>query len=121
MERYRLMEMLNFITTEIHKGFSPLFGADHMVANKEGQAQLLEFTRSRLGARIGRLSDILSEQPYLMGQQITIADFYALTCLRWAKFVHFDLSPWPVITEYLARLHERPSVLKAIEAEGLKG
>jgi glutathione S-transferase len=120
MERYKLMEMLNFITTEIHKGFSPLFGADSIVPNKEGNAQLREFTKTKLATRVGRLADILSKQPYLMGSQVTIADFYAMTCLRWSKAVQFDLSPWPVIGEYMARLHDRPSVQTAIKAEGLK-
>ncbi len=121
MERYKLMEMLNFITTEIHKGFSPLFAADSMVANKEGNAQLKEFAKARLGQRIGFLADTLSKQPFLMGSTMTIADSYALTCLRWSKIVSVDLSPWPTITSYMARMHERPSVMKAIQAEGLKG
>ncbi|CAN5677850.1 glutathione transferase GstA [soil metagenome] len=121
MERYHLMEMLNFITSEIHKGFSPLFGADTIVPNKEGNAQLREFTLKKLATRVGHLADVLANKPYLMGEQVTIADFYAMTCLRWSKSVGFDLTPWPAITSFMARMQERPSVLTAIKAEGLKG
>lgn len=121
MERYRLMEMMNYLTTELHKGFSPLFAADKMVPNKEGSAELREYTRGQLSIRIEFLAEILKKQPYLMGAKFTIADIYATTILRWAAYVHFDLSPWPSVQDYLKRVQERPSVQAAIKAEGLKG
>ena len=120
MERYRLMEMMNYLTTELHKGFSPLFAADKMVPNKEGSVELRDYTKAQLSIRIGFLADILKKQPYLMGAKFTIADIYATTILRWAAYVHFDLSPWPVIQDYLKRMQDRPSVQAAIKAEGLK-
>ena len=120
-ERYRLMEMLNFITTEIHKGFSPLFNADGMVSSKEGNTQLRDFTKSKLGQRIGYLAGILAKQPYLLGDKVTVADVYLMTCLRWSAYVGYDLSSWPSITAFLTRMHDRPSVQMAIKAEGLKG
>ncbi len=121
VERYRLMEMLNFITTEIHKGFSPLFNADGMVPSKEGNTQLRDFTKSRLGQRIGFLDGILAKQPYLLGDKMTVADVYLMTCLRWSVYVGFDLSAWPAVTSFMGRMQDRPSVQMAIKAEGLKG
>ena len=121
MARYRLMEMMNFLTTELHKGFSPLFAADRMVKNKEGNAELREATKAQLARRVEYLADILKKQPYLMGAKFTIADIYALTILRWSAYAQFDLSPWPVVQEYVRHLQDRPSVQAAIQAEGLKG
>ncbi len=121
VERYRLMEMLNFITTEIHKGFSPLFNADGMVPSKEGNTQLRDFTKTKLGLRVGYLADILAKQPYLLGEKMTVADVYLMTCLRWSAYTGFDLSAWPSITGFMARMQDRPSVQMAIKAEGLKG
>lgn len=121
MERYDLMEMMNFLTSELHKGFTPLFNADKMVANPEGVKQLRESVTTTLGKRIGFLADILSKRKYLMGDEMTIADIYALTILRWSGYVGLSLAPWPAITAFIGRMQERPSVQAAIKAEGLKG
>lgn len=121
MERYRLMEMMNFLTTELHKGFSPLFGADNMVQNPEGRTQLKESTKKTLAKRFDYLSGILAKRPYIMGTEMTIADIYAVTILRWSAYVGLDMTPWPVLQAFVARMQDRPSVQAAIKAEGLKG
>lgn len=120
MERYRLMEMMNFLTTEIHKGYSPLFGASHMVKGEEAVVQLKEFTKTKLAKRFGHLSVILSDRPYLMGDKMTIADVYLFTILRWSGAVHVDLKPFAKLVEFVKRMTDRPSVQAAIKAEGLK-
>lgn len=121
MERYELMEMMNFITTELHKGFSPLFGADGIVKNAEGKAELIESTKKSLAKRFSYVDEILAKQPYLMGNQMTIADIYLLTVLRWTFFMKIDLAPWPALSAFVSKMQDRPSVQKAIKAEGLKG
>lgn len=121
MERYRLMEIMNFLTTELHKGFSPLFGTDNLVQNPEGKAQLKDATKKTLAKRFAYLSGILAKRPYLMGSQMTIADIYAMTILRWSAYVGLDMTPWPVLQAFVTRMQDRPSVQAAIKAEGLKG
>lgn len=112
MARYRLMEMLNFISSEIHKSFTPLFHDTTPPAT-------VEAFRATLAKRIGVLAAVLEKSPYLLGEHFTVADAYLFTTLSWSRYVKFDLEPWPVVTAYLARLAERPSIHEAMAAEGL--
>jgi glutathione S-transferase len=108
-ERYRVMEALNFIATEIHKGFSPLWYPDTP-----------ELTRERaiahLGKRFAIVEEALKQHPFLLGSTFTIADAYLYTVASWSRFLKLDLSTWPQLGEYLARIAERPAV-KAAKAE----
>lgn len=112
LERYRQMEWLNFIATEVHKQFSPFFRPETPPETKEQHTKIL-------GRRFSFLSDTLSKQPYLAGQTFTAPDAYLCTVLGWAGHVKIDLSPWPHLTDYLTRVRARPAVLKALKSEGL--
>ncbi|MFP2925325.1 glutathione transferase GstA [Pyxidicoccus sp. 3LG] len=112
MERYRLQEMLNFISTEVHKGFSPLFNP---AFPEEGK----KITRERLATRFKVLDGILSKNTYLLGDQFTVADAYLFTTLNWTRPTNIDLSPYPALQGYHARIAERPHVQAAMKAEGL--
>jgi len=112
MERYRLMEWLNYISTELHKGFSPLF---HPKAPEEWKLIAVE----TLGRRIALVAQQLGSSSYLMGEKFTVADAYLFTVLGWARYVKLDLSPWPVLADYLKRIAARPAVKAAMLAEGL--
>ena len=112
IERYRLQEWLNFISTEIHKGFSPLFNPNASEDSKGAARKLL--TR-----RISFAATALEDRDYLLGKTFTVADAYLFTVLRWTHHVEFDLSPWPVLKEYLDRVAVRPAVKAAMKAEGL--
>jgi glutathione S-transferase len=114
MERYRLQEWLNFIATELHKGSSPLYNP---VATDEFKTAL----KQRLASRWAVLEKGLEGKPYLMGDHFTVADGYAFYVMRsWQAFIKEDLSKWPLLVEYYARLAARPSVAASLEAEGLK-
>jgi glutathione S-transferase len=114
-ERVRLQERLNFISTELHKGFSPLFNPrtpeDYKVVVKE--------TLTKRYALVAHKFDE-TKQPYLMGDRFTVADAYLFTVTSWAKYVSFDLGPWPVLGQYLERVAARPAVQAAMKAEHLK-
>lgn len=110
MERYRLQEWLNFISTEIHKGFSPLFGS-------KTPSEWKEVVRENLAARLDVLVGLLGDRPFLLGDTFTAADAYLFTTLRWGKFVDFSLDRWPALVAYVARIAARPSVQAAMEAE----
>ncbi len=112
MERYRLQELLNFISTEIHKGFSPLF-------NPSYPEEVKKTFRENLGKRFDHLNGPLEKGPFLMGEQFTVADAYLFTVLNWCKWVDIDLSKWPVLQAYQGRVAARPHVQAALKAEGL--
>lgn len=119
IERYRLMETLHFISTELHKGFSPLFGADRMLKSQEGIAELKDFTKKKLAQRFEMINHMLSERPYITGDKFTIADAYLFVILRWSDKMKVDTSAFPKIQAYYQNLNQRPSVQKALAAEGL--
>jgi len=112
VERYRLQEWLNFISTELHKQFSPLFDP----ASESGlKARQIE----RIGGRFDWISKQLGGRDYLMGSSFTVADAYFFTILAWCRHVGIDLAKWPVLTAYKARVEQRPQVREALKAEGL--
>ncbi|MDB4954336.1 MAG: Glutathione S-transferase [Myxococcales bacterium] len=113
MERYRLMEWLNFIATELHKGTSPLYSP---VANDDYKANL----KQRLDSRWNVLAAGIKGKPFLMGDKFTIADGYAFYVLRgWIHPIKETLTKWPDLADYYERLAARPTVAAALEAEGI--
>lgn len=112
MERYRLQEWLNYIATEIHKSYSPLF-------NKVLPEEAKSLARNLLARRLGYVETQLASKPYLMGEQFTVADAYLFVVLNWSRGVGFDLEPFPNIKDYVARIAVRPAVQAAMKAEGL--
>jgi len=110
--RYRLMQWLNFISTELHKTYSPLF--DPRVP-PDCKAQFTE----RLAERFAHVAAVLETQPYLMGERFSVADAYLFTVSSWVPHVGLDLSPWPALTAYQGRVAARPAVRQALAEEGL--
>jgi glutathione S-transferase len=111
-ERYQLMEMLNYITSEVHKGFSPLF-------NKEASHEWKAAAKSALGKKFDWLSAYLKGRSFLLGNAFTVADAYLFTVLNWPAHVGIDLSKWPVLADYHSRIAQRPKVQQAMKEEGL--
>lgn len=112
MERYKLMEWLNFISTELHKGFGALFNPNTPQAWREMVQQMT-------GRRLDFVAKSLQGQPYLMGSSFMAADAYLFTVLSWTAHLNIDLSGWPVLKEYLARVAGRPAVRQTLAEEGL--
>ena len=112
MERYRLNEWLHFISTEIHKQFGPLWHAETPDATKATQ-------RATLGKRFDFVAKALAKQPYLTGGAFTVADAYLFTVTNWSATLNVDLTPWPALREYQARVAARPKVHAAMKAEHL--
>jgi glutathione S-transferase len=111
-ERYQLMEILNYLTSEVHKTFTPLF-------NPASSAELKEAAVTNLGKRFDWLSSFLGKKSFLLGNTFTVADAYLFTLLNWTHFVKIDLGKWPVLAAYQARIAQRPKVQEAMKAEGL--
>jgi len=112
VERYRLQEWLNFITSELHKQFSPLFAAD-----TPGEYKAI--AKQKIAKRFDWVSQQLEGKDYLMGKQFTVADGYLFVMLHWCKFVGIDLAKWPALQGFQARVAARPKVQEALVAEGL--
>jgi glutathione S-transferase len=111
-ERYRLQETLNFLTTELHKNFSPLF-------NPAIPDEVKTFFRDRLTSKMKYLDGQLAGRDFLMGNQFTVADGYLFTLLRWADAHKLDLSAMTNLMAYKARIAARPMVQEAMTKEGL--
>ena len=111
MERYRLMEWLNFIATEVHKAYWPLFHDGAEVENTKA--------REKLARNFGWIEKRLGKSPWLMGEQFTVADAYLITVLNWMRAAGIDIAPWPGLKEYRDRARKRPAVVAAMEAEGM--
>ena len=112
MERYRLQEWLNYITSELHKPIGSMF-------HKEQSADWKAAVVKKLGTHLTWLSKQLEGKDYLMGGHFSVADGYLFTVLNWTNFIGFDLKPWPVLTAYQGRVGARPKVQAALRAEGL--
>jgi len=111
-ERYQLMEILNYISTELHKSYSPLF-------NPKTSADWKASALAGLDKKFAWLTQFLKDKTYLMGNTFTVADAYLFTVLRWSGRVGVDLAKWPVLTAYTARIEQRPQVRQALKDEGL--
>ena len=112
-ERYKLLEWLNYITTELHKNLGPMFSP---VLADDAKA----FFKDRAMGKFKYLETQIGDHDYLMGKQFTVADGYLFTMLMWAADrLNFDLSSLPKLTAYKARVAARPKVQEALTKEGL--
>jgi glutathione S-transferase len=111
-DRYKLLEWLNFITTELHKNFGPMFSP---VLADEAKA----FFKDRVMGKFKYVDSQLAGRDHLMGSQFTVADGYLFTMLSWADRLKFDLSEMPNLMAYKARVGARPKVQEALTKEGL--
>jgi glutathione S-transferase len=112
LERYRVQEWLNFITSELHKSFGPIFRPTTPDAYKT-------ISKENLGKRFDWLDQQLAGRQYLMGDKFTVADAYLFTVLRWSARVEIELGKWPNLKAYVDRVGARPKVQAAMKAEGL--
>ena len=114
LKRVRLQELLNFLSSELHKAFGPFFSGEALSADRRSEAE------RNVARRIGHIEQRLgNERSFLLDETFTVADAYAFVVLNWANFVGIDLSPWPRTQAYVELIRARPSVVKAMTTEGL--
>src|SRR5215813_12328579 len=111
-ERYRVQEWLNFITSELHKNFSPLFRPNTPDAYKQ-------IARQNIEGRFKWVDQKLAGRQYLMGEQFTVPDAYLFVMTNWAQRVDIPLDPYPNLKAFRERVAARPKVKEAMKAEGL--
>jgi glutathione S-transferase len=112
INRYRVQEWLNFVASEMHKTYGPLF-------RPTTPEEFKVLSRELIGRRVAWLDKELAGKQYLMGDKFTVADAYLFTVLRWSPRVGIDLSKSPNVTAYMDRVAARPKVQEALKAEGL--
>lgn len=112
--RYKALEWLTFISTELHKGFSPLWSPSSGIADKEA-------AWDRLSQRLTFVDEQLKRNDFILGRQFSVADAYLFTVLNWAGMLKRSLEQWPAICAYMQKVRQRPAVAAVLQAEGLKG
>ena len=110
--RYRVLETANFISTELHKNFGPLFNPATTDEARKDQMELV-------GKRLDIVNSQLEGRDFLVGDQFSIADAYLTTVLGWANFIKLDLAPWPNLGAYAGKMMSRPGVVATLKAEGM--
>ena len=110
--RYRVMEWQNYITSELHKSFTPLFNPALDAAAKQTLSALLR-------KKLAWVNDKLADGAFLTGDHFTAADAYLFTVLGWTRHVGLDIADLPHVQRFLAAVAQRPAVRQAMEAEGL--
>ena len=113
INRYRTLEWLNYIATELHKGFTPLFRPDTPEDYKPTARALLD-------KKLAYIDESLANAQWISGSRFTIADAYLFTVLRWAFAVKLEMAGYKNIAAYMERVAARPAVAAAMTAEGLK-
>jgi len=112
LARYRVMEWLTFISSEVHKSYSPLFRPTTPEDYKP-------VARALLAQRLGYVNEKLAGKQFLLGDQFTVADAYLFVVVNWSRAVDVDLSPFPDLQQFQQRVAKRPAVQSAMKAEGL--
>lgn len=112
MARYHTQEWLNFVTSDLHKVFAPLF-------RPTTPDEYVKITKENLANKFAYLDKHLAGKQYLTGDKFTVADAYCFVIVGWSKYKNIDLAPYPNLRAYMDRIAARPKVQEAMKAEGL--
>jgi glutathione S-transferase len=110
-ERYRVLEWLNYVTSEVHKTFSPLWG--------DNEPAVKAYAQKNLEKKFDWLDKQLAGKKFLTGDTFTVADAYLFAVVNWTNFLGIDQAKWPNLKAFQDRVAARPKVQEAMEAEGL--
>jgi glutathione S-transferase len=113
-ERFQVQQWLTFVSSELHKVFSP------WLFHKETADTTRQAVKDKIATRFAELDAHLAKNEWLAGRVFTVADAYAFAIVNWVPWVGMNLSAWPHLAAYMDRLRARPQVRAALEAEGLK-
>jgi glutathione S-transferase len=112
LRRYRVLEWLNYVATELHKGFAPLW-------NPASTDEAKQATRDLLSKKFDFVQKQLGNGPYMLGKAFTLPDAYLFVMLTWTRIHQIDLARWPGLTAFFDRVKARPAAQAAMRAEGL--
>jgi glutathione S-transferase len=112
LRRYRVLEWVNFVATELHKSFGPLF-------NPTAGEETKQLARDTIAKKLDFVEQQIGDRPYLLGDQFTLPDAYLFVMLGWTTGQGMDLSHWPRLAAFRERLSKRESVREVLAFEGL--
>ncbi len=112
LQRYRVLEWVNFVATELHKSFGPLF-------NPAAGDEAKQLARDTIAKKLDFVEQQIGDRPYLSGDKFTLPDAYLFVILGWLGNMKIDIGGWPKLAAYRARLMERESVRGVLKFEGL--
>lgn len=112
-ERYKCMEWLNYVATELHKGIGILF-------NPELKADAKETIQATVHKKFQYLNQYFSQNDYFMGKSCTAPDLYAFVVISWTKYLGIELEKYQSLTAFLERIKNRPATQAAMAAEAEK-
>lgn len=113
-ERYKLLEWMNFVASDLHKGMAMMFSP------LVDQASKTRFAEGNLASQFKYIEEHLSNNDYVLGPQFSVADAYLYNVLSWPPRVNIDISRYTSIHKFMSRMEQRPSVRAALKAEGLQ-
>jgi glutathione S-transferase len=113
-ERFEVLQWLTFVSSELHKVFSP------WLFHKETADSTRKAVKEKLAARFAELDAHFASKPWLLGDTFTVADAYAFAILNWTPMVGLSFAKFPALAAYVERVRARPHVRAALQAEGLK-
>jgi len=116
-EHFEFLKWMNFIATELHKTWGTLFVTDRITKNVDAQKEIRDFTIASLTEKFEVLDHHLAKNNFLCGSQYTVADGYLFTIMSWSPWTKVDYSKHKYLAAYIARVGERPAVLKTIKIE----
>jgi len=112
LQRYRVLEWVNYVATELHKSFGPLF-------NPASSDEAKQAARDLIGKKLDYVEGQIGDGPYLLGGRFTLPDAYLFVILGWTGKMQIDLNGWPKLSALRKRIAERESVRGVLEFEGL--
>jgi glutathione S-transferase len=112
LERYKAQEWLNYVSTEVHKAFSPLW-------NPATPEEYKKMATDNLFKKFDFLNTHFQKNDFLMGKQVSVADFYLFNVVSWSKYLKLDLSKYSSLNEFMKRIQDRPATKEAMIAEGI--
>jgi glutathione S-transferase len=112
LQRYRVLEWVNFVATELHKAFSPLF-------NPAAGEEAKQLARDTIAKKLDFVEEQLGDKPFLLGDRFTLPDAYLFVILGWTRNMSIDLGGWPKLAAFRERVAERESVREVLTFEGL--
>ncbi len=111
--RARVQQHLNYAAAELHKSWGPLFAGNAITAEQQAAEE-------KVRSKFDYLETVFSDgRAFLVNETFSVADAYTFVLVNWANFKSIDLSGWPHLAAYVARIAERPAVKSAFAAEGL--
>jgi glutathione S-transferase len=114
MVKFRQLELLSFLSSELHKAFSPYFSGLEFSDEEKAAHQ------KNLHSKISQFDELLAKGGlYLLGENFSVADAYAFVILNWTNFIGVSLADWPATEAYVARIHARPAAQQTLKEEGL--